>query len=120
MKREDDRQLWDLLGQAAEPTLSPFFARNVVRQIRQTPSWTAKLGLWLRPQRLIPATAVAFVLFGTALVWQRPAATQQKVDSLEDSIAQLDPIDFDVVADLDDLLASEEDNLWTDDDISTL
>jgi len=35
MQREDDQQLWDLLGRTAEPKLSPFFARNVLREIRQ-------------------------------------------------------------------------------------
>ena len=35
MDREDDKQLWDILGRVPEPTLSPFFARNVVRSVRQ-------------------------------------------------------------------------------------
>ena len=35
MDREDDKELWDVLGRVPEPTLSPFFARNVVRSVRQ-------------------------------------------------------------------------------------
>ncbi len=36
-----------------------------------------------------------------------------------DPIAQIDPQDYEVVADLDNLLAAEDTNLW-DDDNSTL
>ncbi len=39
---------------------------------------------------------------------------------MPEAIAQLDPIDFEVVADLDNLLALEEESLWTDGDVSTL
>ena len=35
MDRKDDNELWDILGRVPEPTLSPFFARNVVRSVRQ-------------------------------------------------------------------------------------
>ena len=40
-------------------------------------------------------------------------------ESLPDTLAQLDAVDYEVVADLDDLLALEEDSLW-DADSSTL
>src|SRR6266496_825664 len=49
MKREDDQQLWELLGRLAEPKLSPFFARNVLRQVRRSarrkpsPMWWRRL-----------------------------------------------------------------------------
>src|SRR5436189_171653 len=52
MKREDDQELWDLLGQAAEPKVSPYFARNVSREVRQASGWTTFRG-WLNPRRLI-------------------------------------------------------------------
>ena len=35
MKREEDEKLWDLLGRSAEPKVSPFFARNILRKIRE-------------------------------------------------------------------------------------
>ncbi len=38
MEREDDKELWDILGHTAEATLSPLFARNVLRKIRQEAS----------------------------------------------------------------------------------
>ncbi len=120
MKREDDQELWDLLGQTAQPTLSRFFARNVVRQIRQEANWREKLAGWFAPRRLVPAGAVAAAIVAAAVSWHHPATAPQPAESVQEVLAQLDPIDYLVVADLDDLLASEDDNLWNDGDISTL
>ncbi|CAA9254490.1 MAG: hypothetical protein AVDCRST_MAG42-2708 [uncultured Chthoniobacterales bacterium] len=116
MKREDDQELWDLLGRADAPALSPFFARNVVRQIRQEPDWRENMRRWFSPRRLIPAAAVALALVATTLSFRVPHASDENVP---DTVAQLDPKDYEVVADLDDLIASEEDGLW-DDDTPTL
>jgi hypothetical protein len=121
MKREDDQELWDLLGKAAEqPTLSPFFARNVVRQIRQEPSWRERLTWWLTPRWLLPAGAVAAAVVVAAVSFDRPAEAPITVATEMPVAVQLDPIDYQVVADLDTLLAMEEDNLWTDAEVSTL
>lgn len=116
MKREDDQELWDLLGKASAPALSPFFARNVVRQVRQEPDWRENMRRWFSPRRLIPAAAVALALVATTLSFRVPNASDENVP---DTVAQLDPQDYAVVADLDDLIASEEDGLW-DDDTPTL
>ena len=120
MKREDDQELWDLLGRAGRPTLSPFFARNVLREVRQQRTWRENLGRWFGARRLIPAAAVAVAIIAAAITVQRPGGTGMSSEQLPETIAQLDPIDYEVVADLDDLLALEEDSLWTDSDISTL
>jgi hypothetical protein len=122
MKREDDEKLWDLLGQPTAPTaVSPFFARNVVREIRQRGSARARIADWFGLRRLIPTTAIAIALFTAAISFRRPVVTNLAAsDNLPDSVSQLDAVDYEVVADLDDLLAMEEDNLWTDGDISTL
>jgi len=112
MKREDDPELWDLLGKADEPALSPFFARNVLRQIRQESSWRASFLRWLRPRRLIPAAGVALALFVTVMSSQLPKHDSASPDDPPDTVASLDPQDYEVVADLDDLLASEDDNVW--------
>lgn len=121
MKREDDQELWDLLGKAGQPPVSPFFARNVLREIRQQPAWRDRLTPWLLLRRLVPASAVAAVVIAVGLWLQNSAGpASPSVEDLPDAIAQLDPVDFEVVADLDDLLALEEDNLWTDGDVSAL
>ena len=116
MKREDDQELWDLLGRAEAPALSPFFARNVVRQIRQEPDWRENMRRWLSPRRLIPAAAVALAIVATTLSVRVPSASDENVP---DTVASLDPQDYEVVAELDVLIAMQEDGLW-DDDTPTL
>ncbi|MEP6955585.1 MAG: hypothetical protein ABI883_02075 [Chthoniobacterales bacterium] len=119
MKREDDQELWDLLGKAGQPELSPFFARNVLRQIRQEPTWRNSFAWWFAPRRLLATSAVAVAMVAATVSLQK-SADKQVVDTMDDALVQLEPIDYDVVADLDDLLAMEDDNLWSDADISTL
>ncbi len=70
MERDDDKQLWDLLGQAkTPPAASPFFARNILREIRQQPRWKTTLAVWLRPRRLVPVTALAAALVAALIVF---------------------------------------------------
>jgi len=117
MKREDDQQLWDLLGRAAEPKLSPFFARNAVRAVRQH----SHRGAWLRwfaLRRLAPAAGIAAAVVATLLAVHRPAI-HRSTEHAPDVIARIEPQDYDVVADLDELLVTDESNLW-DDDTQTL
>jgi anti-sigma-K factor RskA len=114
MQREDDQQLWDLLGRTAEPKLSPFFARNVLRGIRQEASRSGRAQNWFSLRRLVAASAVAVVVIGMAIA-THPAGWLQKSPEREpDVVAKIDPQDFDVVADLDELLAWDEDNLWNE------
>ena len=119
MKREDDQELWDLLGKTGAPTLSPFFARNVVRQIRQERQrldWHQAVLGWLRPRVLVPsaAFAVAVILAVVGVKHQNPSASLP-ADEVPLIVAQIDPRDYEVVADLDNLLAfEEEESLWGD------
>jgi hypothetical protein len=118
MKREDDQQLWDLLAQAPQTRLSPFFARNVVRSIRERSDRFAWVRGWLSPRRLVPATGLAIAVIATILAINQPAG-RKSADSLPDVIVKIDPQDYDVVADLDELLATDENSVW-DDDTQTL
>jgi hypothetical protein len=133
MKREDDNELWDLLGKSSEPTLSPFFARNVLRQVREEKGWRDAAFNWLRPRLLVPSAAVAVGVVAALLTFVKPASdtgspagttmaseatTGEDLSSGEElppMVAQVDPQDFEVVADLDNLLAfEEEESLWED------
>jgi hypothetical protein len=104
MKREEDEKLWDLLGHATEPTASPFFARNVLRQIREAQGesaprrWSAR---WL-----IPAAGVAVVIIaGLALPTQ---IIKQNHSNLRiEDVALTEGSDSDLLADLDDLMGSD-------------
>ena len=114
MKRVDDEKLWDLLGQERTPSVSPFFARNVLRRVRQQPVWARSIGDWFRIQLLIPATTVAVALIVAVFVARAPSASEVAAVNDSDPVAKIDPQDYDVVADLDELVASDENALWDD------
>ena len=121
MKREDDPELWDLLGNGREPALSPFFARNVLRQIRQETNWRERLGSWLQLRRLIPAAGVALALVITTMSFHHvPQGDGAVPDDPPDTVASIDPQDYEVVADLDDLLANEDDSVWSENESLSL
>ncbi|SRR6266487_5451225 len=115
MKREDDQLLWDLLGRSARPELSPFFARNVVRQVRQEsqePRLFERARWWLSWRRLVPASGLAVAVIAAIIAFHQPAPSQRPSEREPDEVAKVDPQDYEVVADLDELLASDENNLW--------
>ena len=114
MQPEDDQQLWDLLGRTAEPKLSPFFARNVLREIRQEASRFGRAQNWFSLRRLVAASAVAVVVIGMAIATHAPGGRKNPLEREPDVVAKIDPQDFEVVADLDELLAWDEDSLWTE------
>lgn len=109
MKRDDDQELWDLLGQGAEPKVSPFFARNVLREIRQPDKW-ANLREWLTVRRLVPAASLVIALVAMVVLrMQTPPA-----DPAADMWTNVNAQDYEVMADLEDLLASEDNNSLDD------
>jgi hypothetical protein len=111
MEPEDDKELWEVLGRLPEPTLSPFFARNVLRKIRHEPVRFDRVRNWLSVRRLIGASAVAAVAVALALVTHYPAPRSASSSDL-DVVAKVAPQDYDVVADLDELIAWDENNVW--------
>jgi hypothetical protein len=113
MKPEDDQELWDLLGRMPGREVSPFFARNVLRQIREASeaSRFERVRRWISLRRLIPATALAVAVIVSIIAVHHPVL-QKPSENAPDIVAKVDPQDFEVVADLDDLLASDEGSLW--------
>jgi hypothetical protein len=119
MKREDDEQLWEILGRTAEPKPSPFFARNVLRRIREELGWSTRLRSWFTLRRLAPVSALAAALVAALIVVQNPSWREEPPATEEpDLLANIDPQDYEVVADLDELLALDENNPWEDDSSS--
>jgi hypothetical protein len=108
MKREEDEKLWDLLGRATEPApVSPFFARNVLRKIREAQGDSAPRRWYAR--WLVPAAGVAVVIIaGLALPTQ--IIRQNHSIQRTDSVALTESADNDLMADLDDLMGSDESN----------
>jgi hypothetical protein len=114
MRREDDEKLWDLLGQASAPAVSPFFARNVLRTVRNRPVYLRRLGEWFGLSRLVPAATVAVALIAAVFVARVPTGPGLTTTTDPDPVAKIDPQDYEVVADLDELVASDENALWDD------
>src|SRR5438876_10826515 len=110
MKREDDQQLWDLLGRAPKAELSPFFARNVVRRIRERSARFEWLRGWLSPRRLVTVTGVAIAVIATILAVHRPAG-RNPAERPPDVIVRIDPQDYYFVGSLDGLLDTDETSL---------
>ncbi len=108
MKREDDEKLWDLLGQAAEPKISPFFARNVLREIRKPAGW-ANLREWFTVRRLIPAASLVVALIAVVFLLDANVFGSS-ADPESEMLATMNAQDYEVMADLDDLLASDDSN----------
>ncbi|PZR75639.1 MAG: hypothetical protein DLM73_04425 [Chthoniobacterales bacterium] len=112
MKREEDEKLWDLLGQAAEPKISPFFARNVLRQIRPTVHQAGWRG-WFGLRRLVPVAGMAVAIIAVALLrFQMPTPTRTNPEP--DKFAAIEAQDSELMADLDDLVAPDDNNSLDD------
>ena len=111
MERQDDNELLDILGRAPEPTLSPFFARNVLRKIRQEATGFGRARYWFSLRRLVAASAVAVVVVGMAIATHHPVSQRASAND-SDVVAKIDPQDYDVVADLDELIAWDENTVW--------
>jgi len=111
MEPQDDKQLWDILGRVPEPSLSPFFARNVVRKIRQEATRFERARNWFSLRRLVAASAVAIIVVGMAIATRHPISRIPSGNDLE-VVAKIDPQDYDVVADLDELIAWDENSVW--------
>ena len=111
MNREEDPQLWDLLGRSKGAAPSPFFARNVVRAARAEIPERDGLSGWFNLRRLVPALSAAAAVAIAAFTFQ---VLHHQVSPGRGSIT-VEVQDPEVAADLD-LLASNDD----DDDTSLL
>jgi hypothetical protein len=111
MERQDDKELWDILSRVPGPKLSPFFARNVLRKIRQEATPLERARNWFSLRRLVAASAVAVIVVGMAIATHHPAPQTASSNDL-DVVAKVDPQDYDVVADLDELIAWDENSVW--------
>jgi hypothetical protein len=108
MNREDDDKLWDLLGRSPEPKVSPFFARNVLREIRESES-KSRVGGWL--QWLVPAAGVAVAI--VAAVFLRVQTPDQRYsESRAETLTLIEGQDSELIADLDVLIESDDNNSW--------
>jgi len=108
MKREDDEKLWDLLGHSAEPKVSPFFAWNVVRQIREEQAETPTRR-WFNVRWLVPASGLAVAVVAALML--RVQVPQQTTPTTSNQIVLSEMEDGDLMSDLDDLVGDDADDL---------
>ena len=106
MNREEDPQLWDLLGRSEAPTPSPFFARNVVRVVRTHSPRRYYLVSWLTARRLVPALSAAAAVAVAAFSFQ----VLHHHRSSEAGFASIEPQDAEFVADVDILASNDDDS----------
>ena len=104
---DEKDSLWDLLGKAKKPAVSPFFARNVLRAIRTA----EKRGgfAWLfRGWRAAALGGIAVILLALNLTqFVNKTESRQQLELASNQ-------DYDVITHLDELLASEENSIWLD------
>ena len=109
MKTEDDDALWNLLGKAETPTVSPFFARNILRHTRKaippTP-WYA----WLRHHWQFACLGGISLLLASFALSPQIETPEQSTIALAEKVSESP--DYQVINHLDELLASEENLAW--------
>jgi len=106
MNREEDEKLWDLLGHSAAPQISPFFARNVLRKVRQAQGEETPRRSWYL-RWMIPAAGLAMVIIaGLAIPTQ--IANRHQVAPKTEVVASVDGPDGELISDLEDLFGSDD------------
>jgi len=130
MKGDDNDKLWELLGKARPPAVSPFFARNVLRAIRQEEDarppvafpmgflirLTRSLRRWAWQSALVATCAIAAVITIAPNTFVRHHHTGAlRSSGIAQQIAG-NP-DYEVIQHLDELVADEESSVWLDDSV---
>ena len=111
---EERDDLWELLGRAKTPTPTPFFARNVLREIRagtqpRTP-WNWLAVRW----RAATLGAIALALLASIPVLHNGGSREKTVPAIELARQTANSADYEVIARLDELLAFEDSTIWPD------
>lgn len=110
MNTDDHDDLWHLLGKARRPAVSPFFSRNVLRAIRTEKQETPGVLAWLRHHWKIPALGTCALAIAGLVLLPSAEHSDQTTVHLAEQVSQ--SIDYQVIANLDELLASEENLAW--------
>ena len=124
MNNEQRDPLWELLGKTKNPEVSPFFARNVVREVRALQSRPSDAGgagalaAWIRRSwKLVSVgslTTVAAVVITFSAISPHHRAPVGAVAAAS-QIPAANSGDYEVISNLDTLVASENSNVWLDD-----
>jgi hypothetical protein len=117
MNHDEHDDLWQLLGKARPPRISPFFSRNVLRAIREEQperrgGWLG--ALWRHWRSASVAVVVLAVFAGVSIQTDRRhlAEANAALDEAAHEVASSP--DFPVIENLDMLLASDDNDVWLD------
>jgi len=121
MQPEDHDDLWQLLGRARQPKVSPFLARNVVREVRmlQQERRSPFLAFLWRWQPLAATACLALLLTGGGFALKehrRQVREQQQLLSIAERV-YASP-DYTVINNLDELIDSEKNAAWLTADLN--
>jgi hypothetical protein len=112
---DEHDDLWHLLGKVRRTKVSPFFSRNVLREVRaqkqDEPGFFALLQR--RWQLALAATAVFAIIAVAGWQYRHADFFNGSSDQLTAIAQQVsDSPDYDVISDLDELIASEDNSVW--------
>ena len=111
MNTEENDELWELLGRAKAPVISPFFARNVLRTLREGSQVRLGFVFWLfNHWRIASAGTCALVIAATFAVVQHESRQANSVVLLAQQVSASP--DYQVIKNLDELLDSERNSVW--------
>lgn len=113
----DDRDdLWDLLGHARQPEVSPFFARNVVREARALGREPSGWVEWIfRSWQVRTAAMCALAITLGASIYgghtaRGPVSEDAQLMTMAKKVSASP--DYQVIGELDELLDSEQNSVW--------
>lgn len=121
-----DDVLWELLGKARPTKVSPFFARNVLRRLREQEQ-DVRPGLFARilsqHRRWAALAASLAVIAAASAVFPRVQKSPVPEIAQIDATEAMEPVteqiaaspDYELIVQLDELLAYEKNTLWIDD-----
>lgn len=124
-----DAALWDLMGKVPPPTVSPYFSRRVQRELVRLEEERGPAVRWLqnfaagwRLPHPAWSVALATALVGAVglSVASHETSGRLRHASLHAAVVQRDgrddlsARDVEVIADLDNLMAYEENRIWTE------
>jgi hypothetical protein len=113
--RDEHDDLWHLLGKARQTKVSPFFARNVAREVRAQKQGERSFFALLqrRWQLALASAAVTSVIAAAGWQYWQADFSRGSSDQLTVIARQVsDSPVYDVISDLDELIASEETSVW--------
>ena len=110
MNEPERDQLWELLGKAKTSEPSHFFVAKVMASVRRVED--ERRAFWRNWLRFgLPGAAAGSAAVCLTFLTVR---TEPKIEPKPITVAQTEPSDLELIANLDSALSSEESSVWVD------